>query len=107
MSACGIAQGFLFGLGSSVQVIKLCVKSVISRLRIYFSRGSLIRTPQSRLFPEKLIVANLVKKCYSFYGSRRFIVAFVKSGDTVATLLWYVLTLSCPLCIDLPSGTIP
>ena len=43
----------------------------------FFPRGEL--TPCSTVYPEKLTVAQLVKKFPAFYGTRSFITAFTSS----------------------------
>ena len=36
-------------------------------------------SPSSRVLPEKLTVPRLLKKCFAFYGTRRFITAFTRA----------------------------
>jgi len=78
-----------------------------------------VLTPWSRVFPEKLIVTQLVKKVPSFYGTQRFIT--IVTRDCLRFLFWIrcnqstphpisprcIVTSSSHLCLDLPCPIFP
>ena len=103
----------------SISLLSCCNKCGVSHSPSSFSPHSQI-TPWSRVLPEKLKHPKLLKKFPAFYGTRRFITAFIRArhlslslARLIQSIIPYttsrrsILILSSPLRLGLPSGLLP